>query len=195
MAVILPVTAQQTQPGTTLEGSRLPSFETLRIRVLEGEGAVHNIQTGSVAPLVIEVRDSNENPVEGAEVTFELPTSGPGGDFPGQQLTQTTRTNYQGQAGWTGFRPNNRQGRFQVRVKAVLGNQTGHISVNQRNSLEEFATKEVEKKRPWYLSKRALIIYGLAGAGIATWLVLRDGNSSSSQVTVGVGPVVIGPPR
>ena len=193
--MILPGTAQQNPQGTPLDRSRLPSFETLKIRVLEGAGAIHNIQTGAVAPLVIEVRDSNENPVEGAEVTFDLPASGPGGDFPGQQLTQTTRTNYQGQAGWSGFQPNNRQGRFQVRIKAVLGNQTGHLSVNQRNSLDEFATKEPEKKRRWLPSKRTIIILGLAGAGVGTWLALRGSNSSSSPITVGVGPVVIGPPR
>ena len=193
--MILPAAAQQTQPGRPLDRSRLPSFETLKIRVLEGEGAIHNIQTGSVASLVIEVRDSNENPVEGAEVTFDLPASGPGGDFPGQQFTQTTRTNYQGQAGWSGFRPNNREGRFQVKIKAVLGNQIGHISVNQRNSLNEFATKEPVKRRWWLPSKRTIIIFGLVGAGAGTWLALRGGSSSSSQITVGVGPVVFGPPR
>src|SRR5882724_8811128 len=65
-----------------------PARRELRVLILEGEGAMNNLELGIYAPLVVEVRDDNDKPVEAAEVTFQLPTAGPGGSFPGNQSTR-----------------------------------------------------------------------------------------------------------
>src|ERR1051326_7129387 len=75
----------------------------LRIIVLQGEGSVNNIQTHSGTPPVVEVRDRNDQPLDGATVEFELPRMGAGGSFPANQLTFTGRTNRQGQVGIATF--------------------------------------------------------------------------------------------
>ena len=55
--------------------------ESLKIFVLEGQGAIHSIRDQGAAMPVVEVRDDNGLPVEGAEVKFDLPPAGPGGSF------------------------------------------------------------------------------------------------------------------
>jgi len=168
-----------------------PTVETLKIRILEGAGAVHNIATGIAAPLVVEVRNSNEGPVEDAEVTFELPASGPSGLFADGKPVYTTRTNFQGQAIWQGLRPNKQEGSFQVKVTALLGQQSGRISVRQSNSLRDFVDQP--KKTRWLTKKKILILAGIAGGGVGTWLALRNGGPTA--ITLSTGPVVFGPPR
>src|SRR5215471_10153645 len=70
----------------------------LGITVLEGENAVNSISLGSSVTPVIEVHDSNDFPLEGAIVVFALPANGPGGSFPGNQTSYTTRSDSRGQA-------------------------------------------------------------------------------------------------
>ena len=185
IALAFPVLAQTSQQPSA------PTVETLKIRVLEGSGAVHNIATGIAAPLVVEVRNTNEAPVEDAAVTFELPASGPSGLFADGKLTHTTRTNFQGQAIWREFRPNQQDGSFQVKVTALWGQQSGRISVRQSNSLRDFADQP--KKKRWLSKKKVLILAAVAGGGVGTWLALRGGGPTA--ITLSTGPVVFGPPR
>ena len=120
--------------AATQAPSPLPlPVESLRILVLEGQGEVHDIHNRITATPVVEVRDENGRPVEGAGVTFELPAVGPGGLFAQQQTTFATRTNLQGQAAAT-FQPNLLTGRFNIKVTATLGNRTGHETIRQSNS-------------------------------------------------------------
>src|SRR5207244_898558 len=78
----------------------------LKIVIVEGEGAINNIQTGSARNPVVEVRDENDRPVAGARLNFSLPDRGPGGTFFGAGTNLTAITNEQGRASTTGFRPN-----------------------------------------------------------------------------------------
>ena len=71
-------------------------------------------------PAMPEVRDQNDLPVEGADVTFRLPSSGPGGIFANQKYTYQTKTNSQGQAGCAKFTVGSQAGRFEVQVTALL---------------------------------------------------------------------------
>ena len=120
-------------PASQLPNPLLLPVETLRILVLEGQGEVHDIHNRITATPVVEVRDENGRPVEGADVTFELPAVGPGGLFAQQQTTFTTKTNSQGQAAGT-FQPNLLTGRFNIKVTAKLGNRSGHETIRQSNS-------------------------------------------------------------
>lgn len=83
---------------TSKPGGSDPAAPELRIRVLEGGNVINSLSMGqSIAP-VIEVRDQNDLPVEGATIVFSLPESGLGGTFPGGSSTFTVRSNAQGQA-------------------------------------------------------------------------------------------------
>ena len=119
-----PRTQAQQAPGLNPAGTAqtpnpsLRPAESLRILVLEGQGASHDIRERVSASPVVEVRDDNGQPVEGADVVFELPAVGPGGSFAGQRFSATARTNEQGQATVT-FMPNLETGRFNIRVSAT----------------------------------------------------------------------------
>jgi hypothetical protein len=183
-----PVWAQQPPP--------LPPAETLKIFVLEGQGAINNIRTRTFVPPIVEVRDINDRPVEGASVLFELPQAGPGGIFPGQQRSLTVKSNAQGQAVATGFQANDQPGRFNIKVTATYRNQAGRATIAQTNSERMFAVEE--KPRTGWSWKRWLIIGGLAG-GATAGIMLATGNGGSAatpgQITLIPGTVSIGGPR
>lgn len=179
--------------GQTNQPAVMPTIETLKIRILEGNSAVNNTTTGLYLPIVVEVRDSNEAPVEGATVTFELPASGPGGVFSDGKTIYVSKSNFQGQAMSQGFQPNNQQGSFQIKVTAVLGRQSGRAVVRQSNSTHDFGA-EKPKASIWKPTKKKVIILG-AIAGTATWLALRSRGNSTTAITLSTGPVVFGPPR
>jgi Bacterial Ig-like domain (group 3) len=63
-------------------------------------GAVQSaaINTAYAAPLAATVRDADDNPVNGAPVTFDLPVSGAGGTFPGAVTTIIVATDTNGVA-------------------------------------------------------------------------------------------------
>ena len=140
--------------------------------------AVNNIATGNITTPVVEVRDENDAPVEGADVVFHLPTTGPGGIFGDQKFVFTTKTNSQGQARCARFKPGSQVGRFEITVAVSSAGRTGHVVVHQSNSETDFAveaqhTSTLKRKKWW------LIGAGLTGGAVA---------ASSSQLTVGRRP-------
>jgi hypothetical protein len=163
----------------------------LRILVLEGENAVNNTMVRRGISPVVEVRDANDQPVEGATVVFQLPASGPGGFFSGQQLSKTAGTNLEGQAGAGEFIPNDQVGRFKIHVTATVGDRAGATDILQTNSAHDFGMA-VEKKRrlpSWW--KWAAI--GAGAAVVAIIVVAKTGSSSSNPtVTINAGGVAIG---
>src|SRR6266567_1810762 len=95
---------QPTQPPTSVPAPQEPAKAAtsvpspLKIAVLEGDNAVNSIPLNQSVTPIVEVRDENEFPVEGATVVFTLPASGPGGFFPENRSTFTARSDLQGQA-------------------------------------------------------------------------------------------------
>lgn len=71
---------------------------SLKIVVLEGEGAVNIIQQKTAVRPLVEVRDRNNLPVAGATVTFSIGGGGSGAAFAGGVQTLTVTTNAVGQA-------------------------------------------------------------------------------------------------
>jgi hypothetical protein len=100
---------------------------------LAGEGEENDLERGIMAPLVVQVLDQNARPVEGAEVIFRFPMSGPGAVFSNQQTSQTVRTNADGQAAAVGWTANSQVGSFQVRVSAARRNEVGETTVSMVN--------------------------------------------------------------
>src|SRR5690349_15894995 len=89
--------AQNTPADRSMEkpsvGASVEKASDLRIIVLQGQGAMNNVQTRTGTAPVIEVRDRNDQPVDGANVVFELPRTGAGGSFPANQYAFAGRTN------------------------------------------------------------------------------------------------------
>jgi hypothetical protein len=162
---------------------------------LEGNNAFNSIPLGrSVAP-VVEVRDANEFPVEGATVIFTLPAAGPSGVFPGDRKSLTTRSDARGQA-TAAFMATGAPGKFRIQVTATLGNRKGETSIDQTNTTNAYIGPTIAKKR-WYKKWQTWAIIGAAaGAGTAVALTRGGGSSSSSTgVTITSGGPVFGGPH
>ncbi len=86
-------------PGMASAQPAGATVETLKIFVLEGQNAINNVRVRNPRTAVVEIRNSDDQPLEGALVTFELPATGPGGFLQDQATTKSVRTNGQGQAG------------------------------------------------------------------------------------------------
>ena len=171
---------------------RIPS--RLTIFVLEGAKAINSMPLMRSVTPIVEVRDENEFPVEGATVVFTLPEKGPGGRFPSNSVSFTTRADARGQAA-APFTVNNDAGKFQITVNATSGNRKGEVSITQTNTTGSFVGV-ADKPRPWYTKKKNLIIIGVVGAGaIGAAIALTRGSSSGGTVIFSPGGPTIGGPR
>ena len=171
---------------------------SLRLYVLRGQNAVNSIPAHRIIAPVVEVRNVNDQPVEGAEVRFELPASGPGGLFEGGQRVFTARSNLQGQAR-AAFTPNQEPGTFHVLVTATIAGQSGQATITQTNSTRELEALEAQPKtrRGLLKSWKFWAIVGAAGAAAAVVAITRGGDSStgSSTITITPGGPSVGGPR
>ena len=156
-----------------------PLPDSLILYVLEGQNEVHDIRIPATAMPVVEVRDENGQPIEGADVTFEMPPMGPGGAFAGGQRTFKAKTNSQGQAAAV-FTPNMQTGRFTIKVTAMSGSRTGHANILQTNALRA-GVAEPKKgifKFAWWK------VGVLAGVGAVVAILVTRGSSSSSPTLI-----------
>lgn len=184
----LPAAAQQPQSAAQINGA--PMVQGLKVLVLEGQGATNNIPRKIGIQPVVEVRDELDQPVEGASVVFRLPPNGPGGLFPGQKLTEDVKTDVRGQAGATGFIPNDTIGKFQITVTASSGNRLGQTLITQTNSTTRLEMAQTKKKRPWWRNKYVLI--GAGGILVAAIiLIATTSGSKNTNVTITPGPVTV----
>jgi len=96
----------------------LAQVAILQIRVIEGEGAVHQPGARSTRAITVEITEETGKPVSGAAVSFHLPENGPGGIFVNGLRTEVVITGDQGRAALRGLQANRIAGRFQIRVLA-----------------------------------------------------------------------------
>jgi hypothetical protein len=108
-------TVQQPVAQQPLQPESLPAVENLKVISLAGNHAMNDLERRVMTPLVIQVLDQNSRPVEGAQVVFRFPLSGPGAEFANQQTAQTVRTNADGQASAVGWMAR-AAGTFQVHI-------------------------------------------------------------------------------
>jgi hypothetical protein len=161
----------------------------LTIGILEGSNAVNSISLVSSVALAIEVKDSNDYPVEDASVTFTLPVQGPGGVFPQGGGTFSTRSDARGQAIAPAIVPAG-VGKFRIVVTATAGDRKGEAVVSQTNSEGSYFGPALPP-RAWYKRK---IFWALAGGAVAAIIVVVVlHNSSSKTVVVTPGTPVIVP--
>jgi hypothetical protein len=185
----LPAQTDAKSAGTTKSNPG----QFLKIYVLDGQDATNSISDRKVTVPVVEVRDENDLPIEGAEVTFELPKDGPGGSFPDGQRVRTVRTNLQGQAN-APFFLSTQPGKFEMKVTAKRGDRSGETTVSQTNSLMPFHETSA-KRHPWYKNRKFWVLAGAgATAAIITIVLTSGGSSSNPTITIGPGsPTISGP--
>ena len=178
-------------PAPAAPVAPLPMMRSLKVTALAGNHEMNDLERGLAAPLVIQVLDQNDRPVEGAEVVFRFPLNGPGATFRNGNTSQTVRTNGQGQAAATNWTANNQVGAFTVHVNAAYGNQLGETTVAMTNVTRIVEdTSRRKKLTSWYSPKwvKIALIAGAAATAAGVILATRGGSSSSSTPTITITP-------
>ena len=169
----------------------------LTIKVIAGEGATNNVSLRMSATPAVEVLDEAGKPVQGAQVTFETPRTGPTVTFFGEMHKNTIATDAYGHARIPNTIPNEELGKFRIVVRAVTPTAYGETTINQTNAPSPNASVGSKHK------KTVLAVIGAAaliGIGVA---VASKGDSNGTTaaaaakrpVTIGAGPITIGAPR
>jgi hypothetical protein len=193
--VVAQTAPTQLPPVKTEPMAPLPTVQNLKVFVLAGEGEMNDLERGVTAPLVVEIRDQNDLPLEGADVIFRFPATGPSGSFLEGKLTQTAITNAQGQAAATGWRPNNQPGPFRVNVTASDGNRMGQAVISMFNvtRITDDMAKD-RKKKAWWASRKWQILIALGAGAAVAGVLFAGGNGGPAQpaITITPGAVTIG---
>ena len=186
-------------PAPAQPGAQLPVEQSLKIRVLAGNDEMNDLERRVMAPLVVQVVDQNERPIESAEVVFRFPISGPGATFTGGKSSVVVRTNGTGQAAATNWMANGQVGTFQVHVNASYGNQVGEATVSMTNVTRVVAEAKKSTARGWW-SHRWVKVAVIGGAALAVGLGVYFGTRGSSKgsgstVTINPGSPGVGAPN
>lgn len=183
-----------------------PTVEGLKVIALAGKDEVNDIQRRVMAPLVVEVLDQNDRPVQNAEVVFRFPLQGPSAAFPGGKTSLTARTNGQGQVAAMNWMANNETGKFDVHVNASYGNQVGSLTLSMINANNVPAQKVggaiglSEKHGGWFSPTwvKVAVIGGAAAIAAGVFLATRGGGSKGSPgstITITPGSPSVGGPH
>ena len=113
--------------------AQAPAARSLRILVIEGEGAVNIIQQKTAVAPIVEVRDQNNLPVSGATVTFTIQGANTAVFGAGSQ-TLTVTTNAAGRAIAAAVNPLS-SGTVQIHAAAAFQGQTAAATITQTNVL------------------------------------------------------------
>lgn len=187
------------QPASPLLAQDAPGGavpHSLQIVILDGEGALNNVQERTAREPIVQVQDENHKPISGAAVLFAIhgATGGAGGTFAGGASSLSVLTDANGVAKGVGMLPNQIQGPWQIQVTAHYGNLTTTTTINQSNvfkALQNQSENTSPQKPPykWPLSKPATIIGGVA-IGVVVGIVFAELNTNSgTKITTGTGTV------
>jgi hypothetical protein len=166
----------------------------LTVRVVEGDGGFNDMKRGLANRPVVEVKDEAGNPVEGATVSFTLPTIGPGGLFADGKTTCTVNTDNQGNARSDPFKPNATEGRYTIRVVATYQGKQGNVVIAQTNTLASGPSIHGGGHKTLWI-----VVAVAAGAGVGIALALSHKSSSSpaaaTPTVLSSGGITIGAPQ
>jgi hypothetical protein len=193
---LLPDANAQAPAPTSQTISQPATVRNLKVVPLAGNHEMNDLQNKVMAPLVVQVLDQNDQPVEGADVTFRFPVDGPTGIFAGQKNGQTFRTNADGEAAAVGWRANSEVGSFQVRVTAFRGTEEGSTVISMTNVTRITDAVKVHQKKWW--STRWGKITIVAGAAVVTAVAVlasRGSGSGTKVINATPGSPTIGGPE
>jgi hypothetical protein len=181
---------------TLASGAVVQDVRALKIVPLQGEGALNNVKTGRGADCTVEVRDQDDRPVEGAQVTFTLPFTGPGASFANGERVLRGTTDNTGRAHTTGLKPNKLEGRFNIKVVASYEGKQATAVISQSNTAAggQLFEQQGGGKAKWY------VLLGAIGAGATAGIVAATRGDDPSvpapiPTTLSVGNVTVGGPR
>ena len=157
---------------------------TLKIVVLEGEGAINNIRVHRSKDPVVQVVDADNAPIKGASVSFLLPDNGPSGEFGAGVRTAAVITDDKGRAVGQNLVPNGSAGPYQIRVVASFGGQMATAVINQTNAEPASASIGHSSKKLWLLGA----IGGAVAAGVAVAVM---GHGGSAQPAAANQPGIV----
>lgn len=191
LLVLPPVAA-----GQTPTAAQPITIRGLKVIALAGNGEMNALENKVMAPLVVEVLDQSDQPIEGADVTFRFPLAGPSGTFPNQKSAATFRTNADGQAAAVGWTANSELGSFKVQVTASRGSEIGSAVITMTNVTRITSAERTRGKR-WWSTKwgKIAIVAGVAGIAAIVVLATHGGGSSAKVITATPGSPTIGAPQ
>ena len=173
--------------------------ESLKLVVVEGEGALNSIEARRAKEPVVRVEDEEGRPVAGAAVSFILPVQGAGGYFDGREASLTVTTGAGGIAVARGLKPNNLAGPFTIRATASSGGRTATATIHQTN-VAPLVTRGNGKKIALLAILGGAAVGGVVAATRGAGGSSPGGNaavsgSAAGGTTVQSGTPVFGPPR
>lgn len=175
---------------------------SLQIMILDGEGALNNIQARTAREPIVQVQDENHKPVAGALVVFTVHggDSGAAGTFANGATQLSVTTGPDGHAVAQGLALNHNSGAWQIGVSATDGTLTASVVINEINYAplppqNQNAQEGISTIRPvhWFLSKPVLLIGGAVVVGSIVSFVILDPPANTGTLIVPGGPSV-GPP-
>jgi len=178
----------QVSPQT--DGQSLNPQSTLKIIVLEGEGAINNIKRRTAREPVVQIVDQNNKPVAGAMVMFTLPQQGAGGLFANGTRTLITYATAEGKAIGTGLVPNKVVGEFQISVNASNQGMASTAVIAQTNTLTGVLAGAGVATGVGISAKIIAIIAVAAGAAAAGGLAAASGGGGNSSPAPSSPPAV-----
>lgn len=123
-------------------GQLRPSPSSFHIAIIDGEGALNNVEGRSAREPIVQVEDKNHKRVEGAYVKFDTPNAPglPGAQFGNGSTTSVATTNAAGQAVARGILNNGVTGQFGIHVIVrYQGQVIGTGIIHQANICREVA--------------------------------------------------------
>jgi len=177
----LPVGAQEQQAPQKQDSDKQEKKgrPKLFIEIVQGSDVVNNVKQRVAREPQVVVYDENHNPVNGAEVTFLLPKSGPGAHFPGGQTSYTTTTGANGQATAPGLQANNVVGSFKINVVVSSQGSTVTSTIPMANVLAATVAAGTSVLTTTIIT--ATTVAGVAGATAGTILATNSGQVSPSH--------------
>jgi len=173
-------------PASTIAQTQAPPT-SLKIVVLEGDGAINNIQQRRARAPVVQVVDEGGSPVKDVSVTFLLPDVGPSGAFGSGGRTLTLLTDQKGRAAGRGLVPDQATGKFEIRVVASYQGQTAKAVITQTNAQPAEAARGGSSKKFLLI---ALIGGAVAGGAFAA-MGHGGGSSTAPAVAATSSPSVV----
>ena len=162
---------------------------------LAGNQEMNDLENEVMAPLVIQVLDQSDLPVEGADVTFRFPLDGPSANFSGQSPAQTFRTNADGQAAAIGWTANGKTGTFRVQVTASRGAEQGSTVISMTNVTRITEAQKKIGKKHWWSTTWGKIAIGAGVAAVVAVAIVAARGSSPRVITATPGSPSLGGPQ
>lgn len=173
----------------------------LQIMILDGEGALNNIQQRTAREPIVQVQDENHKPVAGALVLFTIHggSSGASATFSNGLTTLSVTTDAEGKAIAHGIQTNQTSGAWQISVTATSGSLSASSVINENSVAPPAAPAQPPAVNApvahvplhWFMQRPVMIVGGAIVAGAVITVVAVKANQGT---TINVGPTSVGAP-